>query len=247
MYNPFNNRTLNINSTVEIMQPIFNLTIMYQGPDGSEALTEANSTKEHRADKPIILTAKVSLGWPVDYTFKVYEPKKKQPTTVQNGNSNITIKTSRGGVWRIDIWAKNKINSENRTITITVIDGCESRVEIYDRRTDTEPFKTNLGSDIRINTEEVWHNKSCPKPQYHCWNYTWTLYPSGENLTGVYEPHKKYIFIEKGGIKPGKYRAEMVAVCNETNRTNNRIVDKTHFEVEASDPVAIILGKVVWD
>ena len=234
-------RKLSIKSTVEIMEPIKNLTV-YQlvKSDTTTTLIKDQFIEKHSAYEPIILFANVSSGWPITYTFTVDEHVSD---TVTHDKDRITISLPNAGEWKINVLAENGISSENYTITVDVIGDCESSVEIYDRREVGEPFQTYLGNDIRINTHEVFYNDSCAEPK-GCWKYNWTLYDVNNARqvppTVDYEKHKKFFYIERGLINvPGLYRVEITAVCNETQSD-----DKTYFNLTASDPVPIILGKV---
>ena len=233
-------RKLSIKSTVEIMEPIKNLTV-YQlvKSDTTTTLIKDQFIEKHPAYEPIILFANVSSGWPINYTFTVVGPG---PDTVRHDYKDlITISLPNAGEWKINVLAENGISSERYTITVGVIGGCESSVEVYDRRKKTEPFQTYLGNDIRINTHEVFYNDSCAEPKV-CWKYNWTLYDVTRQVPSTvdYEKHKKFFYIERGLINvPGLYKVEMTAVCNETQSD-----DKTYFNLTASDPVPIILGKV---
>ncbi|CAB4002265.1 Hypothetical predicted protein, partial [Paramuricea clavata] len=218
------------------MEPIKNLTI-YQVKSGTTTLIKDQFIEKHSAYERIILFANVSSGWPITYTFTVVGHGSD---SVTHDKDRITTSLPNAGEWKIDVLAKNGISSENCTITVDVIDGCEPSVKIYDGRTEKKPFQTYLGNDIRFNTEEVVQNDSCAEPKCS-WKYNWTLYdvnnadevPSTVN----YEKHKKFFYIERGQINvPGLYKVEMTAVCNET-----RSDGVTYFNLTANDPVPIIL------
>ena len=241
------NSSIRINSSVVIMQAIENLTLYQVNTDKNITRIEGNySIDKHRPEKQIHLRADVSSGWPVHYEFTVEEPGN---TRRENGKTDIIIPAPlRGGKWKITAIAENDISSQNFSITINVIFTCDSRIEIYDRRPKNDPFRTKLGSDIRINTDEKLYNDNCSTPRYGCWSYTWRLYnESGQTPSGVqYERHEKFFSVRKGDIKEtGLYRVEIVAVCNDSKREVNTSTDESYFKVEASDPVAIILGKCV--
>jgi hypothetical protein len=220
------------------MEPIKNLTVYLVKSDTTTTLIKDQSIEKHSAYEPIILFANVSSGWPITYTFTVDEHVSD---TVTHDKDRITISLPNAGEWKINVLAENGISSEGYTITVDVIGGCEPSVEVYDRRKRNEPFQTYLGNDIRINTHEVFYNDSCAEPK-DCWKYNWTLYDVTRQVPSTvdYEKHKKFFYIERGLINvPGLYKVEMTAVCNETQSD-----DKTYFNLTASDPVPIILGKV---
>ena len=240
--------SLRINSTVEIMRKISNLTV-YKKNSKDKSIRIKNNTivEEHYLDQPIILHAQVSSGSPVNYKFLVNEPGKDEVTW--NNSSFKSSDNPTPGRWKIEIFAENAISIRvSFTIIINVVDRCESVIDIYDKRVRDDPFKTNLGSDIRINTHEELVGTDCQKPKYSCWNFTWTLFNNNGSTTRTvkYTKHKQYFLIKKGAIKqPGLYRVKMVAKCNDSSRTITRREEESYFEVEASDLVANILGKVL--
>ena len=234
-----NNNKLTINSTVEVMSLIQNLTVY--GDDGRPM--NGSLIENHPPGTPMKLHANVTSGWPVQYAFyTIYKDGEKNK--VHDSSSEYTFKPDKGGRWNITVEARNRLNSKTFTVEVDVINGCESTMEIYDRRKKVNPFITNSANDIRFNTEEKFYSKNCPSLGYNCWTFNWTLHENGQQLSNFPKQHKlKYFFIEKGGIKPGKYKAKLHAMCNETNRTNAENERETYFTVEALEPVAIILGK----
>ena len=221
------------------MSRIQNLTVSLDGSPMNGSLIE-----NHPPGTPMKLQASVSSGWPVQYTFYTkYRDGKK--TKVHDSSCNYTFNPQQGGLWTIIVEARNRLRDSNETFTVEVdvINGCESTMEIYDRRKKVNPFITNSANDIRFNTEEKFYSRNCSSLGYNCWTFNWTLYNESDQQVLDFSQDKKHFFIGKGKIKPGKYQAKLHAMCNETNRTNAESKDETYFTVETLKPVAIILGK----
>ena len=231
-----NNNKLTINSTVEIMSLIQNLTVYGDGRPMNGSLIE-----NHPPGTPMKLHANVTSGWPVQYAFYTkYNDGEKNK--VHDSSSEYTFKPDKGGRWNITVEAKNRLNNETFAVEVDVINGCT--IKIYDRREKDNPFVTNSANDIRFNTEKKFYSKNCSSLGYNCWTFNWTLYyENGRQVPDFSVQDKKYFFIGKGKIKPGKYQAKLYAMCNETNGTNAESEDETYFTVVALKPVAIILGK----
>ena len=231
-----NNNKLTINSTVEIMSLIQNLTVYGDGRPMNGSLIE-----NHPPGTPMKLHANVTSGWPVQYAFYTkYNDGEKNK--VHDSSSEYTFKPDKGGRWNITVEAKNRLNNETFAVEVDVINGCT--IKIYDRREKDNPFVTNSANDIRFNTEKKFYSKNCSSLGYNCWTFNWTLYDeNGRQVPDFSVQDKKYFFIGKGKIKPGKYQAKLHAMCNETNKTNAESEDETYFTVKALKPVAIILGK----
>ena len=221
------------------MSRIQNLTVYRDG----HALNASNSSFENYPPrKAMRLHASVSSGWPVQYDYTVYR-NDVQEDPVHRG-FDYTFIPPVGGLWRIVVVAKNDLNYENYTLEIDVVNGCESETKIYDRRKKEKPFKTTLANDIRFSTEEKFYSNNCSSLGYYCWTFNWTVYYQNEmRVPNVSVQHKNYFFIKKGQIEPGRYIAKLNAMCNETNRTSPENDDKTYFDVEALNPVAVISGK----
>ena len=235
-YSLHGNKTLRINSTVEIMSPVKNLTVYQEKSNSFKLISNASLIKKH-IEEPIKLRAEVSSGSPVKYTFTMKGPEGQ---TSEHSGNRLSYSLTQAGLWKIDVVANNSISNDKRTFEVEVIGRCESTIEIYDKRDKTNPFITNLGNDIRINSDEKFYDESCPS-SVNCWRYNWTLHKDDKNPMNQHEQSSTYFFVNKRTLSVGFYRLNLVAVCNGTARSEHT----TYFKVDSSNPVAIITGKMV--
>ena len=234
---------LTINSIVEIMSPIQNLSVNITHDGKNTVVTETHYfIDKHRAGKPIYFKASVASGWPVIYNFTVKKAEASDKMTkmslLLNGGD---ITPDVVGFWNVSIVARNVISKKSCAISIEVQSSCEPRVEIIHRRPKEKPLKINRSFDIRIKTQILWYNESCRSSETSCF-HNWTLYYFNQSEKAALKQKQNLFFVKGGKLRPGIYQLNLVAVCNDT-QIYCKSFDETFLHVEAIGPVAVTKGK----